>query len=548
MNSRNYPKHWDGYNSLGGKMARQLDAVGLPYLKKSTHDGTLTRKHDNMYTVTGGVDDEYLSIGNIRKNATTRNVSVMSPDYRRGFVKKSAFFGTYVGKGKGISLVLSQRDAKRSSVFHYYASVPDPRKRVTRLIHTNNPDPIAVSGNIRSRRASGFATPFSIVFPDEAGGITYRPTAPLLIPLRHRPDKTLDYMVVSSVTDQSADLFGAPVNSIFYAKINSADETVNFFLLPQSGIPDPAIRSSHMLPEMITVGPGQVFLFSLTEWGYPRADGPALFPVARIMYTANGGDTWATVNTTDIMLDDMPWVPTTIAEQRDHLVFSMAWFRALNMIWRTANMVAIGNGEALLTFVYPKRQAEAPTLASGELGFRVYLLSSTGVRRISEDVAPGAEFYYYQDMAYVGQNTVLAKKTYGYPGINRNVEWVVSYYRGYTWTTVAAAGLPNLPPNRKNQFFGNLTVIEAISDRYPNGLVILPAYDPEELAYFVYESADLGASWERRGVLSRTEQFFRVDQMLYDDGGGNFQRVQYIGSRAEPALYNPAIPDLLGPP
>lgn len=547
MSSRNYPKHWDGYISLGGKMAGELDAVGLPFLTKSTHDGTLVRKHDFMYTVTGGEEDQFVASGRIRKNGKNRDIMVVAPDYRQGFVTKEVFFGSYVGKNK--KLLVTQTDLSTVDVFHdYTTSPPDPFNRVARQIYTLVPDPLVVSGNVRSRRGVGFSIPFSVVRISTNTGTTFFPVAPRVGPLRHLPDGSIDYYVTTLLTDVSADRFGAPVNTVGFARINSEDKSFDLFALPTVFVPAPELRSAHYTPIGATVGPGRLYLFTMTEWAYPRADGPMLFPIARLFYTEDAATTWSVADVTPIVLDDIPWVPTTLAEQLNSAVFSSGWYEALNMIWRSALAVAIGNNEALLTFVYPRRNPSSPTSWNGQLAFRTYLLSGGVMTRLNEEAGPGTAFSYFQDMVYLGQDIVLAKRTYGYPGTGHDVEWVISADRGVSWTVVPAEGLPNLPPNRKNQFFGNMTVVQPVSDKFPGGVVLLTAYDPAERGYFVYGSEDLGATWRRRGLLSRTETFFRVDQMLSDDGGNNFAHVQFVGSTKAPAPYNPAIPDLLGAP
>lgn len=128
---------------------------------------------------------------------------------------------------------------------------------------------------------------------------------------------------------------------------------------------------------------------------------------------------------------------------------------------------------------------------------------------------------YYQSAIHLGENAVLAKKVIGFGGTDFDVNLVRSYDGGATWETLPMLGFNTVA---KNQFFGDLLVHKARKDGEP-GVILMNAWDATAQAYYTYESKNDGTSWVRRGRIYKPDAFRRVDSMLAEDGGGNFEEL-----------------------
>lgn len=531
-------------------MAGQLDAVGAPFLTKSSADGTKTRKHDNMYTVTGGRETEYWVRGTARKNGENRELRLEAVDYRHGFFTRESIHKLHAGKGHGFGHVLTGEIVTEEVRTGYGPDGGAPFFVRHRHVRRSNPAGSSgvTFGPVRSRPKEVLPVQHTILSPKIPvvhGHTLYFPTAAPLLPIQ-RTDKETTYLATALIDGVQRDRLNGPVNTVLWARVAEKDQQINFFLFPPQLLPAATRRSHHRTPLSCTVGPGRVYVLLLHDWTLPTEAEGVLTPEARLLYSPDALQTWQIRRVTEQVLEDIPWVPQTAALQQNYEIFGWRWTRSMNLIWLTTRLVPIGSDQALFTHAYENRHPNDPTTTDVQLGFRVYLLSGGTMTRIMQ--TPPAAFWYLQDIVYVGESfgesMLMAKRTYGFDGINFNIEFVVSRDRGVTWSIVAGDGLP---PDRKNQFFGNMTVIKPVSQKRRAGKVIMPAYDPAEQAYYVYETRDGGESWKRRGLITRTERFFRVDNMVAGDGGGNFDNIRYVGPIEAPAPYNPAIPDLLEP-
>jgi len=190
--------------------------------------------------------------------------------------------------------------------------------------------------------------------------------------------------------------------------------------------------------------------------------------------------------------------------------FLMAWQQRMTAGWRQrVARVTVSGGTATGTLTY--ESADSPSRASVPL---------------------------WQNLAHLGNGVVLAKTIGGWPGTNRVVSFRLSMDAGSTWGpefSPAGFDAPLL-----NQFYGDFTVDEPLTDDSP-GKVLIPAWNADTLAYHVYESEDMGATWTRRGRIYRPTEFRRVDTILADDGGGNFQSL--VPGLSKTRLVDVTLPD-----
>ena len=549
------PKYWDGFNSLGKKMTQGLAMTDSPFLAVRGADGTVAYKRNFMNEVVGADHPEYWTRGVVVKEGVEEVRSVAAVDVSRGFYKDNTVVLDYIGDRRGVGW-RSGADSETSFSTEY--DTLNPNRFKSRTVNSTA-DMRVLFGSIYSKQSDGFDIPFSVSYPTTAPrpfNVLVLPAAPRSHPLRVTDDG-VDMFTVTPLTGFATDLFGAPMTSAVYYRYNTGGGPANGFFFPSALLPAAARRNINR-PVSVTVGPNKLYALVLADWTYPEV-GEALFPSARLLYSEDGGGTWGVQDVTGQVLDDIPWLPAAAADQRDPALYDGAWWGSMQMIWYTSKMVAIGNDEALLTFVFRRRSPALPLTTDFRLVSRTYRLSGGGMTLLDQQLGGefvafppppperpnGPDFYITQDMVYLGQDTVLAKRVYGFPGSGIDVSWVVSENRGVTWAPVAALGLPT---PLSNQFFGNMTVRVPRSDRRPGGEVFMPVYESAESGYYVYSTRDLGATWRRRSRIASTEAFRRVDTMISGDGGGNFNDLQYIGTQAKPAPYNPSLPDLLRAP
>jgi len=148
--------------------------------------------------------------------------------------------------------------------------------------------------------------------------------------------------------------------------------------------------------------------------------------------------------------------------------------------------------------------------------------------RETTDEASRTTLEYWQSIAHLGNGMVLAKITKGFPGENRVVVFRLSSDAGVSWGdefTPSGFTAPLL-----NQYFGDLTANKATTED-SIGRVLIPAWDTEKSAYYVWASDDHGATWSKKGRIYKPDSFMRVDAMLVGDGGGNFETLGLGPSR-----------------
>lgn len=162
-------------------------------------------------------------------------------------------------------------------------------------------------------------------------------------------------------------------------------------------------------------------------------------------------------------------------------------------------------------------------------------------RVLDEELPSEASGMFHQSAAHLGENWVLTKKVKGFNGINFDVVFTRSQDGGLTWEELPPTGF-HAPA--KNQFFGDLMVHQPRKDSKP-GIVLIPAWDSNEQAYFVYESKDDGTSWTKRGMIYKPDTFRRVDSMVVGDTGGNFETL-YPGPNPQRPV-DVTIPDRYTP-
>lgn len=161
----------------------------------------------------------------------------------------------------------------------------------------------------------------------------------------------------------------------------------------------------------------------------------------------------------------------------------------------------------------------------GDLKWRARMVRFKGTsgltitRVLDEELPSDTRGVFYQSAVHLGENWVLTKRVEGFDGFNFDVKFTRSTDGGLTWVDVPMVGFHS---PAKNQFFGDLVVHKPRKDG-ESGVVLITAWDSNEQAYYVYESADDGTSWTRKGRIYKPDTFRRVDQMLIDDTGGNFE-------------------------
>ena len=297
----------------------------------------------------------------------------------------------------------------------------------------------------------------------------------------------------------------------------------------------------YLTPTAIGVGNGAFYTLCLSFQAY---DDPW---VGRIYYSATG-------NSSFTEQDLRPFIESYLND--DFGGATVTWQRfsnTLNWALQIANYYAkwlpIGNNEALLYLLLQENLTlDNVNVTSIVLRVTPTSITTTWVTTQLNLLA------FIQEWVYMGNGVVLAKFVSSIPMTGADVEYRVSYNFGTSWNVLAASGLPG---NRKNEFYGAFCVVEPYVDAENQGTVLTSVYDAG--AYRSYVSTDVGATWAEAGVLSGTEEFYRVDSALkesfaqfntlYDPiDGGHFEQIRYFGTAEAPAPFNPALPELMQRP
>ena len=156
-------------------------------------------------------------------------------------------------------------------------------------------------------------------------------------------------------------------------------------------------------------------------------------------------------------------------------------------------------------------------------------LTPTIVYESAEDPSRNA-IPMWQSIVHLGDGKVLAKiiGPGGVDGINRAVTFRLSLNGGLTWGPEFSPVGFDSP--LVNQYLGAFTV-----DRVgENTVVLVNSWNPATQTYHVYESKDLGQTWARKGKIYKPTEFRRIDSVVAEDGGGNFQNLLPGPSRTRP--------------
>jgi len=149
-----------------------------------------------------------------------------------------------------------------------------------------------------------------------------------------------------------------------------------------------------------------------------------------------------------------------------------------------------------------------------------------------------------QGAAYLGNGVVLAKKSSGHAGIygslhptfpdpanvatGHDVSFMRSLDFGVTWTEFVPFGFDS---SMQNQYFGDLITHQAQTEN-SQGSVLTTSWDGT--SYHVYESKDLGDTWQKRARLAKPDTFRRMDSWRPGDGGRHFGELRQVGTRIRP--------------
>ncbi len=144
------------------------------------------------------------------------------------------------------------------------------------------------------------------------------------------------------------------------------------------------------------------------------------------------------------------------------------------------------------------------------------------------DQASRTTLDFWQSIAHLGNGVVLAKIVKGFPGEGYDVVFRLSSDGGASWGGEFFPSGFSAP--LQNQYFGNFTAHKATKGD-SIGRVLIPAWDTESSAYYVWASDDHGTTWTKKGRIYKPASFLRVDNMLVGDGGGNFDKLGLGPSR-----------------
>lgn len=590
-----YPKLWDGPNPVGEAKVRALQKVSAPFLSASG-PGFSAAKMGALSEVFGGVSVEFASSGRVRRNGKEKDIVVTStshtlPFFAQGLAKTEDSNRRKLFTQRASSERYRQRrtypsgDEVQLDGFIYQDEFFDARILSRRL----QPVGVVEVSSIR------IESPIGWVSVHRVGSISL---------VTQVAQKVPTYFTTFLADLGAVDEGGAPCPvPVFFVRTWGSEDTPDVFLLPTALLPN-AIARRHEPTLAVVAGPGLIYVVDMAHWMYSSDHTTDVSARARLLFSTNGGNTWSVRDITDLLFDkalhpgheepemlyavmsappeapgggawlppleDDFWTVTSSPRNRDtglpagastsrvylsniqetaegsnvytytkntEFVFphtaSQQQDRIRNRLFTTAALEALLGGVVLMSVLHFDGDTSKTVGA-------LYRFTPGAADRIWTSEV-GVDFSYLQDMVHLGNNIVLAKRVFGYDTADADVKFELSVDGGMSFIEVAAAGLP---PLRKNRFFGNFTLLEPHIDNDDLGLVILPAYDEAEMSYFVYESRDLGQSWERRGRLARTEQFYRVDSMLVGDGGGNFMDVVYFGTNQQPAVWNPSIPGM----
>lgn len=250
-------------------------------------------------------------------------------------------------------------------------------------------------------------------------------------------------------------------------------------------------------------------------------------PKSWIVVTPNTEDfgQFTYYDVTDALFSDQD-LPATLGagENRYYSVTSGNNYNvALSLQFARTEMTAAGDNEFLITFGQKtaagwRQRVGHVSVGNGALNA---LLAYESAASSSTSTTP-----FWQNVVHIGGGAMLAKVVAGEPGTNHAVSFRRSMDGGQTWGGEFAPAGFDAP--LLNQYFGDFTVHKPYVPDDPSKkcIVLIPSWDPDEQAYYVYSSDDLGSTWARKGQIYKPSSFQRIDTMRSGDGGGNFESLE----------------------
>jgi hypothetical protein len=209
----------------------------------------------------------------------------------------------------------------------------------------------------------------------------------------------------------------------------------------------------------------------------------------------------------------------------------------LTYIALAGKWVMLANNVALYAFPYRKTVGGSYVWAAKILKF-----DGTTCSVVYTSTTTGVSTEYIQHMIYVGNQTIIAKRAMGFNGTGFAVDMMKSTDNGGTWTPFTPTGF--LCP-LTNQYFGNFYLNRAEADPPDPAkppVILIPSWDNSTGEYHVFSSKDYGTTWEKKGKIGKPNSFYRIDSMVFGDGGNCFQDIEAAMARTRKSTIDLALP------
>jgi hypothetical protein len=511
----NYPKLPFGPSSTGTAGVRALQAEGGEFQRTRRDVNTLSiLQDDNSKVITGGI--EYVTAGEVNSGSVKARATQR---YKLPFMPaKAPVVSIYMGKGKyaGWNLTSSATD---DLIYGYTVSPIGPvAYSITRRTTGLNAVTASYYGN--GRTMAGMTVDQYTV---SSAILSYRLVTPNLT-LTPKTEPVPDEQQVATfllVDNGRIDVAGRPLFDIAPVSLYRTHGPIGR-VLDVGAFTRSNAEFSPFMPAVSTHNTLFVLIAeNFFKYGTPGTAGadPMFW---MLHYADHNMDSGAVSNVTSIMFYDIWIPPPQPANPLDgtpelYLPQSGTPYNAyLSRTMGTALTVALPGNVALYFYrVFCDDE---------QWHQRVAKISSGGGLSIdiTMDVTDPDDEIFIQDAVHLGDNWVLAKKVYGFPGVDHEVALILSTDGGSTWSEHAFIGFtaPNL-----NQYFGNMIVHKPRTIDGP-GIVLITAWDATASVYRAYASKDDGATWTKAGKIYKPDEFRRVDGMVDGDGGSNFETLQ----------------------
>lgn len=331
------------------------------------------------------------------------------------------------------------------------------------------------------------------------------------------------------VDDGRTDLKGRTLHDILWAQFRTGEPSQSIVLNTPGFTRDDAEFSAFH----ISVATGDYSVLMAAE----RFFAPGQFEVAKdyepkfwmFIATDNSLASITAYNVTDYIFPDGFYPdPTPAGTDTEgdpypaHYATNAGGFRdrKLDFTMALCQVVVLANNNIVLMF--PQLCMSSTPGAPPRWHFRIVTLNVSSLAAatpVDEDIGPGLEVQaYVQSAVHLGEGWILAKRVNGFAGANFDVVFMLSTNGGADWVPFTPTGFT---AEMKNRFYGNFIVHKARKDSQP-GVVLVPAWDEATSSVHVWASLDNGITWAKRGLMSKPTTFYRIDQMLIEDGGDNF--------------------------